>query len=661
MIKQLFIFLLFLSVVLKAENTARALGIPTIRLTASRYTILNNGKDATEIIAEPRDSTGSPMPEGSEITFNSNLGTFAPASVVRVQSGIARVRLSSQQKGTATVRAITTGGGFAQFDIQFTDDPAETFQGNVYVNIQSTGSLLYSAGDRIIEAIGRTQGEDEKARPGALITYRGIEVIADSLQIDCQTNTLRARGHVTARVGKNRMSCNKLYLPLLGGDGFAIADVDNRLGPVKVLANSLKLEPMDHPIPPRYLQLEDLAGAKLAITARQIMYFPGQKLQFKRPRFYQDGQLLVSMAFYQLGLYSTAVLSDQFMSLGTTGLSMDIPIYYDLTPGSTGIFHVRHGEKSGRSSYAFQPGWSLDLVQSYATVKGSSRYTGEMGLTGVSGNDWGFRWSHSQEFDQDTRATLFLDTPQHKSVIGAASVMHQFGALTGGLNFSANRSMTGIPSNGMEGSLYLETIPRKMGKSGYMMAIGATSSTMSQRTGDYQIRSLSQDLHTRFYSNPFKIDKKTTVSNYMTVGQAWNNTGSSGLTMLTSITANHSIRPGANLNVTYDYSRESTTLGGMGNHRLSANFLASAGNKWSMYLYHSRLLDGPSSSTTGDFNFTFAPRWRMALTATMQQYSFSKYQDIEMGIARSIGGRDLVISYSTYNHRIFFNIEASRF
>ena len=45
-----------------------------------------------------------------------------------------------------------------------------------------------------------------------------------------------------------------------------------------------------------------------------------------------------------------------------------MPYYYDMTPGSTGVFRLRHLTREGHSVYATEPGWSLDMTQSYNTI-----------------------------------------------------------------------------------------------------------------------------------------------------------------------------------------------------------------------------------------------------------------------------------------------------
>jgi hypothetical protein len=303
----------------------------------------------------------------------------------------------------------------------------------------------------------------------------------------------------------------------------------------------------------------------------------------------------------------------------------------------------------------------MDMIQDYNSNGTARRFTGELGLTGITRTDWGFRWNHSQEFNSDTRASFFLDLPQHRSVFASTNLNRELGPVHVGLNLSGNRSLSGFKSSGSEADTYIETTPRKVGKTGYMMAFGGTASTARTKTEGFASSVASEGIQTRFFSKPFSLGNGTTLTNYVTVGNAWTNQGRSGPTLLTSLTANHTFRGGAALQVTYDYSHTPASLVNVGSHRLSTNFVMNGGSRWNLYFYNSTILDAGVSTTISDFNYAIAPRWRMTLSASVQRFSGSQFRDYQFGFARSISGRDFVLSYSTFSHRIFFDLEASRF
>ena len=89
--------------------------------------------------------------------------------------------------------------------------------------------------------------------------------------------------------------------------------------------------------------------------------------------------------------------------------------------------------------------------------------------------------------------------------------------------------------------------------------------------------------------------------------------------------------------------------------------MLNGGSHWNFYMLSSMVLDARNSSVIGDLSYSIAPRWRLTFNSTMQQLATASYRDFAMGIARSVFGRDIVFSYSTFNHRFFFDLEAGRF
>jgi hypothetical protein len=331
-----------------------------------------------------------------------------------------------------------------------------------------------------------------------------------------------------------------------------------------------------------------------------------------------------------------------------------------LTPGSTGIFSVRHGEQAGRSSFSRRGGWSLDMLQGYNSIGSARRYTGQLGLTGMNRDDWGFRWNHSQEFDSDTRATFYADFPQHRSMNLSTNLTKQMGPFYAGMNLSGNRNLTGISTSGLNGDIYLDTVPKKIAKTGYTGAVGGSAGIMHVQTGTVRSDIATQTLMARFNSASFRLDKETTLTNYLSIGNIWMSQGTGGPSYLASVAANRSMK-GANLQLSYDLTKQPNLLTGGGNHRISATILAGAGTKTNLYLFASSMLDAQSSSVIADFDYNFIPRWDFSLRASMQTFSTSSYRDFEIGVGRSIGGRKLYVSYSTFNHRFFFDLQASRY
>jgi len=636
-------------------------GPPTIVLSTSRFAILSDGRDSAEIIAEVRDSSGRYVADGTVVTFSTNLGVFAdggPVTRTETRSGTARVRLRSQQKGTATVTASVAGGGFQRLDILISDDPADTFQGNAYIAVQASGALIYAAAERILEATTRAGPPEGAERVGAQLSYRNVEMRAERLQLDCASNTVRASGPVKLTRGKRSLECVRLYYNLMSGKGYAVVEEGARLVPVIIEGQELQVTPSETGVAPKFFEMADLADAKLIITARQVLVFPGDKLQFRRPRFYEDGAHLFTLAFYSLPLYSTQLFSEQFLSLGTQGVALDLPLYYDMTPVSRGLFRVKYGERYA-SAYATRPGFAMDLLQSYNSSSTGRRYSGEFGFTGLTRGDWGFRWTHSHEFGSDTLTGLHLDFPQHRSVFGAFNLNQRLGGLRFGLNASANTTLRSPSFSGNNADVYLETAPVRVARSGTFYTLGANASTRRTRSVGMRDYTLSEGVQARIFTPSIRLDSLTTLSNALSVGHVWSKGGQSGASVYASANLSRSLGGSRMLQLGYDFVQQ--PAGSYeGKHRLGLS-TGMMENRWGLYLYHTYMLDTGALSLISDVYYGIAPRWMLGVSASIQRYAESSYSDFIFSLSRTLGGRDLVLSYSTFNHRIMLDLQATRF
>jgi hypothetical protein len=653
-----------LSIALVALAPTIAFAIPTIRLTPSRSVLLSDGRDSTQICTEVRDTSGRLVPDGTTVNFNTSLGAFQRAGTsasATTQAGTARVLLTSPTKGTAVVTAASAGGGFERIEITFTDDPTETFEGNSYAVVTGDSSLIYGPGAKQIEAVGKEREDPAKETAGARVRYRNLEISADNLAVDCTATTVRAQGNVMLRRGTVTVRCVRLYYPLTSGNGYAIAQVKGHWRPVAISGLRLAVTVRSEAVPDQFLAMPSLADERQLITAKQILLFPGDKLQFKRPRFYQDRQALVSLPFYSLSLYAKQLFSDHVVTVGTQGVGLNIPVYYDMSPSTTGLLRLRNGERYGTSISATRPGVALDITQSYNSLSGGKRYTGEFGFTDVNRNDWGVRLSHSQEFSSTSRGTFTLETPQHQSLLSTGNLQQQFSGFNVGLNMYSSRSLRGISSSMSEADAYVETTPRSLGATGYRYALGATASSTHIGAQSYSNTTASQGVHVRMFNRPVHLDSVTTLSHTWSIGQAWADGGRGGVTMLSSLTASRMIGAAGNVQLSYDFMRLPGSYVDSGQHRLSSTLYLGAGTKASMFIYGSTLLDAPYRSLSGEARYNFARRWHLGVSANVQEMSSVDYQDYEFSVTRSIGLRELSITFSTLSHRFYFDMQAARF
>ncbi|MCW3052624.1 MAG: Organic solvent tolerance protein OstA [Chthonomonadales bacterium] len=633
--------------------------IGTINLTATRTTLLADGKHTTILRAEVRDGSGRPAGNGVVVQFQITGAGGGTLSQQQAQTigGIAQVTLtSSPTAGVSTVSATVPGQAVATIDVLFTDDPAATFEGNNYMMFAASGYMAYSATDRAIEANGRNGS--------ARMTFRNIDVTADRIQLKCDDQTLRAHGNITFKRGKDVLHATVLYYSLATSQGYAIAQDDKgNLSRVKLVGENLRQEPLEGQIPYSYVNIPDFQ-VKLIIVAKGITYFPGDRLQFRNPKFYQDQAKIMTLPFYELPLGSTELFSDQFISVGTSGFGLDLPLYFELSPHSTGIVYLRHQQPLGRGYTATEPGWSIDVIKGYNS-QGSQHVDGAYGFTGLTRSDWGFRWTHSQEFNSATQGSFYLEFPHHDSLFSTANLTQNFKTFQWGANLSGGQTFMNGATN-TQSNVYVQSQPHRLaGSKAIQFTVGTTFNTTNTMSHDTSINSYeeaTEAINFRAFTRPLILDKRTTVVNSLSLGQQWSDKGHNGATTQATIAMDHTLPGGGSLNLTYDFLSQPTgSLISDGKHRISGTYSLLLQKRFQIRITGSTYLDVPDTGILADMSYRIDNHWRLLGSATIQRFGDASYQDIEFTLGHRLGARELQLTYSTFTHRISFDLTATRF
>jgi hypothetical protein len=645
-----------------------------VTIRATRAVLLADGKQQTDIIADVRDVNGRTL-SAVEVQFQLIGGGTLTQTRVQAFGGTAHTQLiSATIPGTAHITATAIGGGVSNvLDVIYTDDPDETFQGNGYVLVTGSAYLAYSASlmDRVIEAQGKNGA--------AHVAFRNFEISADRLQLKCdENNVVRATTNVILKRGKTVIHASRLYYSLSQGEGYAIAEVDGKLAPVHITGDHLKMEPPVGHIPDSYFMLPE-THTNLVVVARSITYFPGEKLQFRRARFYQDQVQILSLPYYEMSLTSDELFSDHFISVGSSGLGLDIPFYYDLSPRTSGIVYLRHQQQLGRSYFSQESGFAVDVIQSYNS-QGDHRYEGAYGFTDLMHSDWGFRWSHTQELTSSAQGTFYLDFPHHDSIFSSADLTQNFKLFRVGLDTSYGDSFADGSKNERT-SLYAETqAHRLMGSKLLYFTLGTRFTTEHYSTGSANltaqqqaiqqglplpltpaISETSQEATMRTFIRPIMLDPRTTFTGSLTLGQVWSKANATGSEGIGELALTRTYKSGATMGLNYSYrSLPGGLTGPTGKHLVSLNYNVSVAKRLQVTLYGSSYLDYNNTSMLADMAYRINNNWRLLSAATFQTYSGQNYKDLEFTLGRRIGARELELTYSTYLHRFSVDLTATR-
>lgn len=638
------------------SGSVSAAGIPIIQLTSHRSALLADGKHSTVLQAQVRDSSGRSVPDNTSVQFSTNAGSLSPASAP-TRSGIATVTLTSSQiAGLARISAFSSGGASNTLEILFTDDPEATFGGNSYVAFSTSSYLAYSSTDKVIEANGKNSG--------AKLNYRSLSLSADRLQMRCEDLIVRAHGNVVVKRGGQTLNATRLYYSLLNGEGYAMTEVNGKLQAVTISGENLRIEPSKTVIPGSYITMPELQ-VKLVIAARGITYFPNEKLQFVKPKFFQDQTQILALPYYELSLYSQELFSDQFLSVGTSGFGLSLPIYYGLSPRSSGIVYLRHQQQLGRGYYSTESGWAVDVIQGYNS-QGDKRYEGAFGFTGLTRSDWGFRWNHNVEIGNGTQGSFYFELPHHDSLYSSANFSQQQKHIRIGANFSGGQTFASNRTTTSRSDLFVETQPHRLsGSKTYSYTVGTTlamGQTSSKETGISNYHETTENVNLRAFTRPIAIDPRTTFTNSFSVGHTWSDTGGTGVAALASFSLDHTMPGGGTANITYDFvTQPRAAFNAGGNHRVSGTMAFSQSRKLSLSIFGTAYLDANQASVIADMSYRLDKKWRVLGAVTLQRFDADTFNDIEFTIGRQIGARELQVTYSTNRHRFSVDFTATRF
>ncbi len=293
-----------------APLPARASG--SLGLAAAPDVIYADGKSSTILTATVRDSGGNPAPDGTSVRFTTTLGRLTPDTATTT-SGVARVSLTSAaQEGTATVTATAfaakaDGSSAGGTSVEFTEDRESLFDKDArWIRVDCPQYLIYSADWKVVEA----QGKNGSAH----LAYKALDIAADSLQVDLQTQTVLAHGVVMQR-GRHVLRAAELRYDLVTGNGSAILAAGAAQSNASVLVTGFGLETSPQPVDPGQATLEtnpyrfeDLSDSRVVVAARAITAAPGDQIQFRRASIYSDGKKLLSVAYHVMPMNTDQTL-----------------------------------------------------------------------------------------------------------------------------------------------------------------------------------------------------------------------------------------------------------------------------------------------------------------------------------------------------------------
>lgn len=617
-----------------AQGTAES-----IHLIANSDSLPANGFSTTVITAEVRDRSGSPVPDGTEVRFAATAGSLSE-SVAATRSGRARVTLTSAS--VPAVASVTASSGRAVRTISVLmyppdEKPPET---RVRVITVSADYVAYSSDYQILAADGRVR-----------IALGSLEIKCGSAQVDLTRSTVRARSAaaeagVEVTAGSIAWHVGEIWYDWLTRSGAVRRAADPPSGlPDAFAFSGPPLTPnLNADIAAPNFEFRDIEDTGFWITSRWAAIFPGQRIHFRAAEIRPAGERFLKLPYHSLAL-TEGPDADQYLGIGTTGLTLDIPYYFSLTERSASSVRLGLNQREG-SLGAVKGGWGLDLRH---RIFVGDRGEETINLSRFTSRDWGLWWKHSRQWNPFVATNAFVEYPSHRDLFATATLDWEGAAYSGFLGVSAS-----VPK-GFGASYFtdlgLQTHPKRIGRSRFTYSFVSGTDW----SGGAGIRDeIRQALSLRVALPFLRLGPKTSLNTSVTAGRILAGRRRGGTTDAV-VSLNHRFSPTAYLSANYAYQYRPGFSPSASRQRAGLLFSSSKGRS-SLSTAVSKALDTSALAVTADYSYSISELWRASIrTVTFRQSGYS-FSDQEFSVGYTIGTRELILYWSRSRHRFMIEL-----
>ncbi len=632
---------------------------PTMSVADARSTVT--------ITALVVNSKGSPVPDGTQVTFSSTLGTFR-SELVTTQGGRAQaILVAGGVPGTAIITVRTPGTAPATYEFEFLSDRSLLSTAKEYVEIVAPGYMSFSMDQKIIGAAGPNKGVH--------IRYRDVDIDADDMQLNIPTYELRLK-KARVKFGDIEQEFDECYIKLNQRKGFGVTTyqaptpvsmkglgrtfefiLEDRPKYGVVEFNSNGVKPYSRTLSATAFEFQDLSSSMSMVSAKKAIVFPRKEVQFQKAEVLVGGVKIMKMPLYSVSLISGGTLvTDQIVNVNDNQLAVDYPYYLSLKPGETSALRFRTGQRYGRGT-SVSRGLFLDYELNWNR---GDEMDGGLTISSIARKDWSIGLKQFMRFDSRSTGSAMIEMPAGKSVFGNLNYNHQLDGWN--LNFfgNANHALTGTKFNSQGLSMSLEHDPIKVGKLPIQLFYGFTADHKMASTFAGRSQQTGYGLRVRSQLNPTRLDPQTTMNASFSVAQLYGQNVAGGLTLLGTGSITRQLGPEAALTTTYDYSQDPFNSRLLGQHRLSLQAFYNSG-RTGFNFFGTRSLDIDRMSYYADVNYRVSGLWRILGSYTFDKYLTDTYMDYNATIAYRLGIREIGLTWSHKSKRFGIQVFGATF
>lgn len=642
-------------------------GNGSVRLSCFPNIALADGRTTISVTAEVRTEAGSLVPDGTQVIFNSSLGTFRD-SLVATTNGLARALLvTSSVPGIATLTAsVLQFNANAKLDIEFVSDRSLLSRAREYIEVVAPKRLIYSPEYRVIEATGTDKPVSVRYKD-VTVDAADVQVIVPSYEVIARKakvkigKEVRNFDEVNVKLNQRRAIGTTIYegevtqiVPASKWFGFQTTK-KLRSGVVEMRSDGIV--PVAAPVTPDKFAFRDLSEVVTIVTAKRVTANPIRDIQFQRAEIVVTGVTVLRLPLFQLSSNVTApVITDQFLNVTNNQLAIDYPQYLTLRPGQTSLLRFRSGTRYS-SGVGASGGTFLDYEMKWNRGEDSE---GGLTISGIARKDWGLNLKHYLRLDDSSSATAQLDLPANRSLFGTFNINRSFGPLQANLSANISRSIRGPLFENQQYFLALDADPIKLGKLPLKLTLGAQASQSEYRnSGGRRVQS-GMGFRARFNMQPQRFGRSASFDSSLSLAQFLGRNLNQRFAVSGVAAFRSALGRNANLMLTYEYLDDGFNSRLTGKHRLSAESFFSKG-RLGLSASIGKSLDLDRFNVFSSLSYRIDNTWRLGLGYASDRYLGSSFNDLNMLIGYRIGFREVGLSYSTRTKRIGFELLGARF
>ena len=617
-----------------------------------------DGHSTVTITATASSATGAGVPDGTQILFDTDIGTFRQNTVMTRQGVAQAILVAGTIAGSATIHVKVLGLPIPpqEATVQFVSDRSMLSSATEYIEIVSPTYLRFSPQDKVIVA--------EAANHGVAIRYRDIEIHADIAQLSIQQYELRARRAIV-KIGRVTREYKELNLTLNtrkghGVTNYTVQEADglravgnmfaftthpvDLTGYVNITGTNVVRSPT--PYVPSYFTIVNLDDSTqpALIAAKKVTVLPTKEVQFQKAELYLGESKVLKMQLFRAPLNGTSpVFTDQIVNVNDNQLAFSYPYYLSLKPGETSLLRFHIGDHTSNFGNANGPQMDYQLDWN----RGDAMQGGLL-VSGVGLRNWGVGIHQSYMFDARSNAFLQVESPELRSIFGSVSASRQFNGFNASASGNVSETLIGPHELDTNLSLNVDRDPQRIAKTPFRWTIGTEITRLSTSLPTTIQSQEGYGLDAHLSMEPKKFDKNTVLTMSATASKLEGRNVNRGVAFSTQVALNRQITSHANVFVTYDFSTDTFTDSVLGEHRVTAQ---------GSYQQGGFGLDASASRSLGvdrlDYSTTLFYRltklWRVGYSYLYDRALGTSFLDYQAVLYYRVGQREfgLVWSHAT--------------